>query len=287
VSIDQAVTAAAAAVAGAAIARGLSELALRAPSGRLVRTNVSGKRVPAVLGVPIAVAALIVLALLYVAGAAGWDQARTGDMGLAVAVVVVVMAIAGAVDDLRGDERQRGFSGHLRAAASLRLTGGLVKIAAGAAAGAAAGVLVGDGAAIVQIALLVALTANLVNLTDRAPGRAGKVSLAVAAPLMAFGDPVWGVAAAGVVGSLLACLELDLSERAMLGDTGSNPLGAVLGLGLGVSLSTTGRVAAIAVLVLLNAASERWSFSRVIERIGWLSALDDLGRARTSRDAPD
>ena len=286
-TVDQAMTAAAAALAGAGIARGLAGLRLHAPPERLMRTNVSGKRVPAVLGGPHAIAALLVLALLQMMAALGWGAARTNETGLAVAVVIVVMALAGTFDDLRGNERARGFKGHLRAAASLRLTGGVVKLASGSAAGLAAGLLVGDGAEIVEIALLVALTANLVNLMDRAPGRAGKVSLAVAAPLVVVGDPGWVVAAAGLLGALAGCLSLDLSERAMLGDAGANPLGAVLGLGLGVTLETTGRLAAIALLVVLNAASERWSFSRAIERVGWLRALDDIGRTGTSRKAPD
>jgi UDP-N-acetylmuramyl pentapeptide phosphotransferase/UDP-N-acetylglucosamine-1-phosphate transferase len=286
VSLDEGMTALAAALAGAGIARGLAALRLQGPPDRLMRTNVSGRRVPAVLGGPHAIAALIVLVALQMAALGGWGAARTDEIGVAVALVVVVMALAGALDDLRGDERARGFKGHLRAAASFSLTGGLVKLAAGAAAGLAAGALVADGTAIVEIALLVALLANLVNLTDRAPGRAGKTSLLVAVPLVTFGDPDWGIAAAGLLGALAGCLSLDLSERAMLGDAGANPLGAVLGLGLGVTLETTGRVAAITLLLLLNAASERWSFSRAIERVGWLRALDHFGRTDTSRN-PD
>jgi UDP-GlcNAc:undecaprenyl-phosphate/decaprenyl-phosphate GlcNAc-1-phosphate transferase len=287
VTVDQAMTAAAAALAGAGFARGLAGLRLQAPPERLMRTNVSGKRVPAVLGGPHALAALLVLALLQMMAMLGWGAARTNEMGLAVAVVIVLMAMAGTFDDLRGNESARGFKGHLRAAASLSLTGGVVKLASGAAAGLAAGLLVADGADVVEIAVLVALTANLVNLMDRAPGRAGKVSLALAAPLVAVGDAGWVIAAAGLLGALAGCLSFDLSERAMLGDAGANPIGAVLGLGLGVTLETTGRLGAIALLVVLNAASERWSFSRAIERVGWLRALDDIGRTGTSRNAPD
>jgi UDP-N-acetylmuramyl pentapeptide phosphotransferase/UDP-N-acetylglucosamine-1-phosphate transferase len=290
VSVDEAMTALAAALAGAGLARGLAELRLQAPPDRLMRTNVKGRCVPAVLGGPNAIAALVVLAVLQVGAAGGWAAARTDEVGVAVAVVVVVMALAGAFDDLRGDERARGFKGHLRAAASLSLTGGLVKLAAGGVAGVAAGLLVAGGAEIavtVEIALLVALMANLVNLTDRAPGRAGKVSVVVAVPLVAFGDPDWAIAAAGLLGALAGCLPLDLSERAMLGDAGANPLGAVLGLGLGVALDPAGRLAAILLLLLLNAASERWSFSRAIDRVGWLRALDDIGRTDSSRNARD
>jgi UDP-N-acetylmuramyl pentapeptide phosphotransferase/UDP-N-acetylglucosamine-1-phosphate transferase len=287
VSLDEAMTALAAALAGAGIARGLAELRLQAPPDRLRRMNVSGRRVPAVLGGLNAIAALLVLVLLQMGAVLGWSAARTDEIGIAVAVVVVVMTLAGAFDDLRGDERPRGFKGHLRAAVSLRLTGGLVKLAAGVAAGVTAGLLVADGAALAEIALLVALMANLVNLTDRAPGRAGKVSVVVAVPLVVLGDPDWGIAAAGLLGALAGCLPLDLSERAMLGDAGANPLGAVLGLGLGAALETPGRLAAIALLLLLNIASERWSFSRAIERVAWLRTLDDIGRTHTARNTPD
>jgi hypothetical protein len=47
-----------------------------------------------------------------------------------------------------------------------------------------------------------------------------------------------------------------------------------------VSLDDLWRVGAIVVLLALNLLSERWSFSQVIERVGWLRALDRLGRRR-------
>jgi hypothetical protein len=64
----------------------------------------------------------------------------------------------------------------------------------------------------------------------------------------------------------------------MLGDAGANPLGAAAGVGLAVALSQGGRIAAIALLLVLNAASEVVSFSRVIERVPWLRFVDRIGR---------
>jgi hypothetical protein len=200
-------------------------------------------------------------------------------MGVAVSVVVLVMTWAGGWDDRRGDERPRGFKGHLGAARSARLTGGIVKLVAGGAAGLLAGLLIAEGIAIVEVALLVALTANLINLLDRAPGRAAKVAILIAVPLVGFGEPVWGLAAAGSLGALLGTLGYDLSERAMLGDAGANPLGAVLGLGLAAALDQKGRWIAVVVLLALNLASERWSFSKAIEKTPFLKALDRIGRA--------
>jgi hypothetical protein len=202
-------------------------------------------------------------------------------MAGAVVILSCAMYLAGTYDDRRGAEAARGFGGHLTAARSGALTGGAVKAAVGALAGVAAGAVVAaDGRVVVEVAALCALTANLVNLLDRAPGRAGKAALILWLPLVPLGHDGWLVASAGVVGALIACLRADLSERAMLGDAGSNPLGAVAGLGLAAALDEPGRLVAIAVLLVLNLASERWSFSQAIEGARWLRAVDDLGRRK-------
>lgn len=274
----------AAAVAGALmgflVAGRLVRIRLKAPPPHLVRINFRGVEVPAVLGEPIAAATGIAVCGLVLASWSGWEPAETGRMGLAVVYVTAVMWAAGALDDRRGDERSRGFRGHLASMRGGRLTGGILKMIAGGVAGAgAAAILFGrDLEAAAATLLLVALGANAVNLFDRAPGRAAKVFLLAALPLMAFGDMHWGIAAAVAVGAVVACLPFDLEERAMLGDAGANPLGALLGLGLAASLVGPGRWVAVVLLVALNAASEWWSFSRAIEKTPWLNRLDRIGR---------
>lgn len=276
---DVAATALAAAVIAGAATRLLARIRLAAPPTALMRTNVSGRLVPAVLGGPLALGALVGMGFVLAVGASGWDAAAVGPTGAAVALAIVVMFAAGAWDDRTGADAARGFSGHLGAARSGRITGGVVKIVAGGAVGVATGVVFErDAATVVGVALVVALSANLINLLDRAPGRAGKVALAVAAPLVAFGAPEWTVAAGPVIGSVGATLPADLKERAMLGDAGANPVGAVIGIGIAAAFGAVGLWISAAVLVALNAASERWSFSRAIERTPWLRALDRLGR---------
>lgn len=275
---DHAVTALIGALVGYAGARALVSVRTKAPPARAMRTNVSGKRVPVVLGGPLALGALTGMAWVAIAGALGWGPARAGAATGAVALLVVAMSLAGGLDDRRGDEPDRGFRGHLRAARAGRITGGMVKLLSGGLAGLAAGALVNDGAMVVVVGAAVALGANLVNLTDRAPGRAGKVWLLLAVPLLIWGDPGWAVAAAPLGGALLGCLGADLRERAMLGDAGANPLGAVVGLGLGASLPPPALILAVLFLLAANLSSERWSFSRVIERTWWLRAVDRLGR---------
>lgn len=245
---------------------------------QLMRVNVSGRRVPAVLGGPLVAGCLVALAVLQTAAAMGWDDARAGTASAAVALAVVAMAAAGRFDDLRGDEPARGFRGHLSAR---RMTGGIVKIVAGGLSGLAAGAILAGGSEplfVIETAALVALAANLLNLLDRAPGRAAKAWFLGALPLIVAGAPAWGIAAAGLLGASFVCAVPDLAERGMLGDAGANPLGAALGVGIALSLDRPGRVAVVILLLALNAVSERISFSRVIERTPFLSAVDRLGR---------
>ncbi len=124
---------------------------------------------------------------------------------------------------------------------------------------------------------LIAGTANLVNLLDLRPGRALKVVAALGAvTTLAGGEP--GALGAAATGSALAALPADLGERAMLGDTGANAAGALLGVALAARLERPARLLALAGVTALTLASERVSFTAVIERTPVLDALDRLGR---------
>jgi UDP-GlcNAc:undecaprenyl-phosphate/decaprenyl-phosphate GlcNAc-1-phosphate transferase len=185
-------------------------------------------------------------------------------------------AAFGGYDDLAGSGGRRGFRGHLGALARGEVTTGAVKIAGIGATGVAAAALAGGSPADVIInAGLTAGGANLLNLFDLRPGRAIKVALAGGA-LLAGQD---GQGPAGApAGAALALLREDLGERAMLGDAGANALGAVLGAAAAASLSRPARVALLAGIVGLTAASEVVSFTAVIERTPALRWLDMLGR---------
>ena len=258
-------------VAGALLGTAVALALIRRPPTRAERTNIRGLTVPAVLGGPLVVAG---------AGFALTPGSLTLSprIGGSVAGLCVALGAAGFLDDVRGGRGTRGFRGHLRAAMSGRVTTGLLKLLIGGAGGLAAGVAVSDSWQVLTTALLVALSANLFNLLDVAPGRAGKMGVAWWIPLLVWGSEAWAVASAGVLGALLVCLPLDLRERAMLGDAGANPLGAVVGLGLALALPTWAATIVIVLLLGLNLSSELWSFSAIIERMGPLRALDRLGR---------
>jgi UDP-GlcNAc:undecaprenyl-phosphate/decaprenyl-phosphate GlcNAc-1-phosphate transferase len=252
-----------------------SALRRRPPGGPQLweRKNYSGQRVTLLEG-PAAAAAAVTAAL-----AAPGLPSRTRA---ALAVAGAGAAMLGGYDDLKGSGDSRGFRGHLGALARGEVTSGSVKLAGIGATGLAAGLLAGGSASdVVVSAGLAAGAANLVNLFDLRPGRALKVTLAVAAAVGAA-SPAGTLAAAAPAGAALAMLPEDLGGQAMLGDLGANALGAMLGVAAAAVLPRTARVAALTAVAGLTAASEVVSFTRVIEAAPPLRWLDHLGRPRSA-----
>jgi UDP-GlcNAc:undecaprenyl-phosphate GlcNAc-1-phosphate transferase len=197
--------------------------------------------------------------------------------------VVAVFALLGALDDLLAQGHERGFRGHVGAILQGRLTTGGVKLVGGGLVALAIAAGSGPLWEVAVNAAVIALAANLANLFDRAPARLTKVSVVafVALLLAASAGERHGLASiALVLGTAVGLVVPELRERVMLGDTGANPLGAMLGLGV---VATTGIVVTAVVLVglvALNLLSEKVSFSTVIDRTPALRWLDQLGRDR-------
>jgi UDP-N-acetylmuramyl pentapeptide phosphotransferase/UDP-N-acetylglucosamine-1-phosphate transferase len=262
---------------GAAVARGALNWILSDPkSSGLVRTNFRGRAVTLAGGPALAIGAT--------AGA------FAGAPGLrAKAAALSAGAVSGAVgfyDDVAGNRPEqktaKGFAGHLGALREGQVTSGLVKIAGVGAAGLVASSLLGSrhsgarGATDVLLgAGVIAGLANLINLLDLRPGRAIKAGLVAGAPLAAGRG---GGVAAGALGAAGALVPADLGEEVMLGDSGANALGALLGVALAARTGTAGRLLALTVLASLTAASERVSFTQVIADTPWLRAADEFGR---------
>ena len=179
----------------------------------------------------------------------GWKLGVTN--GPAVAAV----AALGLADDLWSGP-ERGFRAHLR---SGRTTGVLKLVGIPAVGLLATRRLSG--------ALLVGLAANALNQLDTRPGRALKAYLATA------------VAVDAPLGVAVLLLPYDLREMAMLGDAGSNALGALLGLNSVKRFTGRGQWVAIGALAGLTILGERTSIGSFIERTPGLAWLDRLGRA--------
>ncbi|WP_405085728.1 hypothetical protein [Microbispora sp. NBC_01389] len=221
--------------------------------------------------------------------------------------------VLGAYDDLFGTSSSKGFKGHLTALARGEVTSGAVKILGIGVTGLAAAALapsraggpggvagparagvparstrgaLGWSADTLVDGALIAGSANLANLFDLRPGRAIKVGLLAGVPLLAasvaapYGPRSRQAAALTAVplGAAVALLPEDLGERAMLGDAGANALGALLGLAATARLNRPARLAALAAVAGLTAASEKISFTKVIAGNPVLNRLDMLGR---------
>ncbi|HLS13898.1 MAG TPA: hypothetical protein VK095_05235 [Beutenbergiaceae bacterium] len=222
----------------------------------------------------------------------GMSAAATGGRPGAAAFIAAGSAgLIGALDDQDTTGTSKGFRGHLRALARGEVTTGTAKLVGIAAAGqcaAAIGTQFGArgrpgrsaatrGIDVLTSGMLIAGTANLVNLFDLRPGRGLKVTAAVSAPL-AVGHAPGAPLAAGALGVIAGSWRADLAEEAMLGDAGANSLGALAGTALALHPSRNLRGGALGVVLVLTAISEKVSFSQVIERTGPLRALDIWGR---------
>ena len=179
-------------------------------------------------------------------------------LGLRRDPAVAAVAAIGLADDLWSGP-ERGFRSHLRAGA----TTGTLKLV-GIPLWALWRTRSPSGA------VLVALSANLLNQLDTRPGRALKAFLL--GSLLLRNTPRGALA----VAVLLA--PYDHREMTMLGDAGSNALGAVLGLHSVRRFSGPRRLGAIGALALLTLLADRRSLGELIASTTGLRALDALGR---------
>jgi hypothetical protein len=218
------------------------------------RINYRGRALPCPFGVLVLAAALAALVpLMLVQQLASTDVFHPEDMPVLV-YVLGVLAL-GLVDDTVGHQatgggegrriQPRGWRGHGAAALRGELSTGTLK-----AVGSLGLALL---ASKVFVVLGVALTAGSAQVR----------------PLWTLGLFAAPALVAGVY---------DLRERAMLGDTGANLLGALAGLWLVFTLSATGQIVALALLVAMTLYGELRSISALIERTPGLRALDSWGR---------
>ena len=258
---------------------------MRAPA--LQRENYRGHVLPTAGGIFIVVALLVVEGGRAVLGSFGIGS----ESGLTLARSEVLFAVfgfgfLGLVDDLVAVGNDRGFKGHLGALRRGRVTTGLLKLVGGLCVAVVLVATPGfkSGRTLIVDAVLIALAANLGNLLDRAPGRTIKAAFVVYVPLaFVLGAGPTGVAISVVMGATFGLFGDDLRERLMLGDTGANVVGAVLGLAVVLGTEESTRVIVMLALVALNVAAELVSFSAVIDRVPPLRMLDRAGRRRAPR----
>ena len=246
----------------------------------LARENYRGRTVATAAGIVVPVSAILVEAGRAMLASLDVGHRISGARALTL-FAAVGFGLLGLVDDIVGSGHARGFRGHISELARGRLTTGGLKLIGGAAVGlvVASGKDPGAPGRLLADAALIALAANLANQFDRRPGRVTKVGLLAFVLLAVFATNraiLQGVAV--VTGATTALLVDDLRERLMLGDVGANVLGACLGTGVVLAYSFDVRVDVLVVVGLLNVVGELSSFTRLIDKVPPLRALDRAGR---------
>ena len=189
----------------------------------------------------------------------------------------------GALDDLAGDGASKGLKGHLGAAARGRVTTGLVKIVGIGATGLVAAALADrdrdDVAALDTLVggAVVAGAANLANLLDLRPGRALKVTVLASLPLLRAGGRRTAAPPPRREPRSACCAPTSPAPRCSATPAPTPPVRSWAPPCL-AGTGRRGRLAALAVLAGLTLASEKVSFTRVIESTPGLRELDALGR---------
>jgi UDP-GlcNAc:undecaprenyl-phosphate/decaprenyl-phosphate GlcNAc-1-phosphate transferase len=257
--------------------------------GKPLAINYRGRSIPAVLGIPVVASLCWVVPFALIAVAIGQERPTLKPYG-AILLGILLVFVAGLYDDLQ-PVRTRGLVHQIRLAFTGRLTSGVVKlILIVAAACLVAFSITGPGSPPAWLCVpVLAGSANLWNLLDVRPGRALKLFLLAAIGLVAAvhdSSSDAGVLLATGLGAAAAILAFDVRERAMLGDSGANVLGFVIGVAVCTSASTAGLVVGLVVIVILHALAETVTLSRIIEATPPLRWFDQLGRRKGIQDRP-
>lgn len=250
------------------------------------RSNFMGKSIPTSLG-----SGYFLLSVLMGLAVAAGTRGRVPSLLPATLIIVTGFGLLGMLDDVVTNREPGGLKGHLaRFGGGGGISTALIKAGFGLLLSFMASIMYwineGWGMAFVN-GLIIALSANTINLLDVRPGRAvkgfmtlftilvggslfgahfGWASISHATLVMLAPFFIWAIAGAA----------LDFRAEAMMGDAGSNILGSVIGILVVVELSYSNRLIFLAFLVGFHLLCEITSLSSIIESVPFLKKLDRL-----------
>lgn len=240
----------------------------------LRRANFRGERIPATAGLVFVLAAAFIYGVSWLV-----DGAHAGTKA-AFLMCAIGYGLLGFWDDVKGDRSIGGYRGHLQALASGMFTTGAGKLIGGAVLSAVAAWMLWypyAGQCIVAF-FLIPLFANTLNLLDLRPGRSlfgfFLFAAVVVASLLFQHQGMIGYLLYIAIAVAVFLYPLDAMGQIMLGDTGSNAFGAVLGVSAALYLPLWAQIVLLALLAGFNLFCERRSWSRVVEENGVLRGID-------------
>ena len=205
-------------------------------------------------------------------------------MGRAIVFVTGAMCVLGALDDFYGTREVGGFKGHFRMLIKEhKLTTGAVKALGGGLVGVIFAAVsffsrMIPADMIIPAALIVPLSANTVNILDLRPGRAAAaffagiiVTLIFAAKLLLPMSAVYAVLAIIFIFAVF-----DSRAKMMMGDAGSNSIGAFAGVISALACPLWFNIIAILFHIAIQLYSEKHSITKLIAENKVLNKIDRL-----------
>lgn len=238
-----------------------------------LKENYRGDLIPCCMGVIFTINTLVISLLLLK------FQPRADYIELLMVMIgITTMGFIGLIDDFIGESDVKGFKGHIKMLFNMKLTTGGLKAVLGGVISIMISLIVSTGLVDFLInVLIISLFTNLINLLDLRPGRALKGFLTVSLPIVFFITHTYQTILISFIGTSFAYMPHDIKGRSMLGDTGANSLGIVLGI-VATTFPLRIKIAVVIFLILSNLYSEKYSISTLISGNKILSFIDDLGR---------
>ena len=240
----------------------------------LARENFKGDVIPVSYGLLLLTASLPIYLILYVLKV-------SPEWSIRLVAAAMAFGLLGFADDRWGDRSVGGLKGHFRKLLRERTltTGASKALGGGGAALLLSATLRPVGSPVwLMDAAIIALSANALNLADTRPVRALALFYAgtvlVAATLLLSRAPV-PPALWVLPGAALPYLPVERARRGMLGDSGSNFLGGVMGLALVMSVPPNVRFLVALVLVGFHVFTEKRSLNAFIRDHRPLCRLDE------------
>ncbi len=249
------------------------------PGWGIRAANFKGNEIPVGFGIYIVLWSISAFTLL------GRNLALSHDTITNWIILLGAFGGLGFLDDIAGNRDSSGLKGHFSALFHHgKVTTGLIKAIGGVVMAFILGYRMHNGGilTILLSGLIIALSSNAVNLLDLRPGRAGAVFCFLSLPFWV--PSLWTFRLAPITflippASLMQWY--DSRGKVMMGDAGSNVLGAALGYSFVTSNpSMLSMTAVLLLLIGLHLMAEKVSISKEIEKREWLRKLDSLTGVR-------